>query len=57
MEKTIVKVIVEILKYASPMLKKEIREFIKKLEDAAEKTPNPVDNILVEVLKVLVEDL
>jgi len=57
MEKTIVKLIVEVLKYVSPVLKKEIREFIKKLEDAAEKTPNPVDNILVEVLKALVEDL
>lgn len=40
-----------ILDRISPELRKALADFIKRLEDQAKATPNPVDDILVAVLK------
>ena len=40
-----------VLERISPELRKALVDLIKRLEDQAKATPNPVDDILVAVLK------
>ncbi len=36
----------------SPQIREKIVNFVKELEEKAKATPNPVDNILVAILKL-----
>jgi len=45
------------LKAISPQIKEIIKEAVKRLEEAAEATPNPVDNIFVMLLKIALSSL
>jgi len=58
MEKILFKILAAVLKAISPQVRAVLVEFIKRLEVEAPKTPNPWDDLLVLVLKVLlaVED-
>ncbi len=42
-----------ILTAISPELRKMIVEFVIKLSAAAKETPNPVDDVAVDILKIL----
>ncbi len=53
MEKILYKILAAILKAISPQIRAIVVEFIKRLEVEAPKTPNPWDDLLVLVLKVL----
>jgi len=52
MEKLVVRIIETILNRISPELRREINEFVLKLEVAAEATDNPWDDLAVMVLKI-----
>jgi len=58
MEKILFKILAAVLKAISPQVRALIVVFIENLEVEAPKTPNPWDDLLVLVLKVLlaVED-
>jgi len=45
------------LKAISPQIKETIRDAVKRLEEVANQTPNPIDNIFVMLLKVLLSSL
>ena len=45
------------LKAISPQIKEIIRDTLKRLEEAANQTPNPIDNIFVILLKVVLSSL
>jgi len=45
------------LRAISPQLKELIKDAVKRLEEAANQTPNPIDNIFVMLLKVVLSSL
>ena len=51
----ILMIVRQLLKVISPELKKGLNAIIKILEEDADKTPNPWDNILVGLLKALLD--
>lgn len=53
MEKILFKILAAVLKAISPQIRALIVAFVKNLEVEAPKTPNPWDDLLVLVLKVL----
>jgi len=53
LEKFAIKVLEMIIPVISPELKKEMDEGIKRLEAQANKTPNKFDDILVGLIKTL----
>jgi len=53
MEKFIFKILAAVLKAISPQIRNLIVVFLKNLEVEAPKTPNPWDDLLLLVLKVL----
>lgn len=53
MMELLVKLLPFILTQLTPAIKDLFYELVYKLEEAADKTPNPVDNILVDALKTL----
>ena len=55
MFKLIEKMLPKILKVITPELKAAAQNFVKQLEHHAKKTNNPLDDIFVEILKVLLE--
>lgn len=55
MEKIISRILEEILKNMSPELRKEIIEAVRKLDEKAKATVNPWDNLVVLVLKILLD--
>lgn len=42
------------LKSISPQIKELVRDFVKRIEEAAQKTSNPIDDILVMLLKIAI---
>ena len=53
MEKILFKIFAAVLKAISPQIRALVVAFIKNLEIEAPKTPNPWDDLLVLILKVL----
>ena len=47
------KMIVKVLSGASPEIRNQIKAFLSDLEDKAKKTSNPVDDILVMCLRII----
>lgn len=45
--------IVKVLSGASPEIRNQIKAFLADLEEKSEKTANPVDNILVLLLRIV----
>jgi len=45
------------LRAISPQLKELIKDAVKRLEGVANQTPNPIDNIFVMLLKVVLSSL
>ena len=45
------------LRAISPQLKELIKDAVKRLEEVANQTPNPIDNIFVMLLKVVLSSL
>ena len=50
-----VRILSDIAQRISPEMRKVLAGFVSRLEEAAKKTPNPVDDILVDVLKSLLD--
>lgn len=48
----IIKIILDAI---SPQLRNLIVEFVRNLSAHADKTPNPWDNVLVDILKILLD--
>ncbi|GAI67945.1 unnamed protein product [marine sediment metagenome] len=53
MDKWIWKLISLVIPVVTPALRDMLRELLNKLEESAKKTPNPYDDILVEMLKAI----
>ena len=47
------KMIVKVLSGASPEIRNQIKSFLSDLEEKAKKTSNPVDDILVMCLRII----
>jgi len=55
MAKLIERVLPKLLKFITPELKNAARNLVKQLENHAKETSNPLDDLFVEVLKVILE--
>lgn len=55
MEKIISRILEEIIKNMSPEIRKEIIEAVMKLDAKAKATVNPWDNLLVFLLKIILD--
>lgn len=53
MDKWIWKLISLVIPVVTPALRDMLAEFLGKLEESAKKTPNPYDDILVDMLKAI----
>lgn len=49
----VLEILERLLKGMSPKIREEILEFLKELEVKAKETPNPVDDIIVLLLRIL----
>ncbi|MBA7573062.1 hypothetical protein ES708_14851 [subsurface metagenome] len=49
----ILEILSKLIKGISPKIREEILNFLKDLEAKAQETPNPVDDIIVLLLRVL----
>jgi len=53
MRKLLLKILLEVLSVATPEIRNQICEGLKEIRKKAEKTPNPWDEILIDVLITL----
>lgn len=53
MDKWIWKLISLVIPVVTPALRDMLKELLNKLEESAKKTPNPYDDILVDMLKAI----
>lgn len=51
--KIIITLLPTILSNVTPLIRDNLNELIKQLEEKARKTPNPIDDLLVDFLKSL----
>lgn len=55
MNKAIIELIIFIVRQASPQIKELLINFILDVEDKAKATPNPIDDILIDILKIMLD--
>jgi len=55
MEKILVKIIETAINKMSPQLRAAIKELITKLDNVAKTTPNPWDDIIVDLCKAILD--
>jgi len=53
MVRIILEILEKLIKGVSPKIREEILEFLKDLELKAKETPNPIDDIIVLLLRIL----
>jgi len=53
MKKVLLNILLQVLTVATPEIRRQICEALKELKKKTEKTPNPWDDILVDVLITL----
>jgi len=51
--KIIITLLPTILNNVTPLIRDNLNELIKQLEEKARKTPNPIDDILIDFLKAI----
>lgn len=49
----LLKILSKLMKGMSPKIREAILEFLNELEVKADATPNPIDNIIVDLLRIL----